>query len=72
MKTEEDMYVYVHVHTCAYVHTCRRAHMHVHVYMYVYVLYMYETSFQGNVLLCRLRMYHYGWLWEGLTLLSEK
>ena len=30
-----------------------------------------ETSFWGNGLLCRLRMYHYGWLCEELTLISE-
>ena len=30
-----------------------------------------ETSFWGNVFLCRLRMYHYGWLCEELTLISE-
>ena len=32
---------------------------------------MRETSFWGNGLFCSLRMYHYGWLWEELTLLSE-
>ena len=30
-----------------------------------------KTSFSGNGLLCRLRMYHYGWLCEELTLISE-
>ena len=30
-----------------------------------------ETSFWGNGFLCRLRMYHYGWLCEELTLISE-
>ena len=32
---------------------------------------MLETSFWGNGLLCTLRMYHYGRLWDELTLLSE-
>ena len=30
-----------------------------------------ETSFWGNGFLCRLRMYHYGWLCEELTHISE-